>query len=70
MLDVYDGALDLLRRWPQAVAAAQSDAVVGNAQADILLNDYRPIRPYAMQLGEDIERYERRAAARETPGLG
>lgn len=60
LLDLYDAAHDLLRRWAQAVTSAQDGSVLGAATADILLNDFRPVRPYAAELGRWISEHERR----------
>lgn len=51
LLDVCSAALDLLRRWSQA-------ATVDYDQADILLNDYRPVRPYAIRLGGYLDEHQ------------
>jgi hypothetical protein len=42
--DACLAGLDLLRRWQRAKQ-------VGGFEADILLSDYRPIRPYARSIG-------------------
>lgn len=64
LLDIYDGARDLLRRWQDAEDAAADGTVEGLCKADILLFDFRPIRPYARRLGEQINEWELRLARR------
>lgn len=58
--DVQDACvagLDLLRRWRKA-------QIVGGFEADILLHDFRPIRPYAESIGRILGEYLAREASR------
>lgn len=64
LLDIFDGARDLLRRWQEAQDAAADGTVEGLYKADILLFDFRPIRLYARRLGEQINEWELRLARR------
>ena len=58
--DLYAAAIDILNRWEEAQAIQAAEPF----RADILLNDYRPVRPYAVDLGGWIKVAEERAASR------
>lgn len=62
LLDAYDAAIDLLSRWAQATTLVADHGAAGQFRADILLHDFRPVRPYAIRLGEMIMLHERTLA--------
>jgi hypothetical protein len=61
--DLYAEAINILNRWEEARSIRATEPF----RADILLNDYRPVRPYAVDLGawvQAAEEHERRTAVR------
>jgi hypothetical protein len=52
--DLYAGAIDILNRWEEAHSIRATEPW----RADIILNDYRPVRPYAVNLGSWIQAAE------------
>ncbi|WP_157528660.1 hypothetical protein [Nocardia sp. NRRL S-836] len=63
LLDLYDAATDLMRRWSRAVSLAHSGDAAAAFIASILIHDFRPVRGYAIRLAEQIKYLEQRAGA-------
>jgi hypothetical protein len=68
LADLYAEAINILNRWEEARSIRATEPF----RADILINDYRPVRPYAIDLGAWIqaaEEHERRTAGRAELGI-